>query len=151
MSHLINLLITGIIFINFNVIAQEYKKEIVYVQFQLNEGTQPSHRGVKIDKKSSIQFNDLHSGSFLYSKNNLADTLSLLNLSEYKISSMKDIEEKILTFRKNTYKKRPPNNDDKLYQAYTKNDLFETYLIEIINKNQFVIYPVIWRNEGVEE
>ena len=53
-------------------------------------------------------------------------------------------------FRESTFGKEPANEDDKLYQFYDRNDIFETYLIEIISKNHFVIYSVKWRNQQVQ-
>jgi hypothetical protein len=32
-----------------------------------------------------------------------------------------------------------------IYPWYNKNGIFDTYLIEIINDKQFVIYPVEWK------
>jgi len=39
-------------------------------------------------------------------------------------------------------KRKPPIN---------RNGAFQTYLIEIISKDFFVIYPVIWRNVGLTD
>ncbi len=64
---------------------------------------------------------------------------------------LEGVEKKVKDFRFKTYKKRPKNKDDKLYQAYDKNDIFKTYLIEVISKEKFVLYPVIWRNQGIIE
>ena len=34
--------------------------------------------------------------------------------------------------------------------TFDKNYIFNTYIIEIISDEKFVIYPVIWRGEGKE-
>lgn len=88
-------------------------------------------------------------GSCLFKNNLKSDTLPLKELSSYNITTMEALEEKITAFRKKTYRKLPPKDNYKLYQAYNKNDIFQTYLIEIINNKKFVVYPVVWRNQGV--
>lgn len=81
--------------------------------------------------------------SLLY--NEKADTVDIKKIQEYKMSSLDELKKmeekgrkKILDFykrKKNIY-----------HGPITKDNIFKTYLIEIINDKQFVIYPVKWKN-----
>ncbi|MBA6156365.1 hypothetical protein H3Z83_07545 [Tenacibaculum sp. S7007] len=70
-----------------------------------------------------------------------SDTLCYKHLKEYQFLNLKEIESK----EKKYYKKRFGGNP----WIKNKNGVFHTFLIEVISKEKFVIYPVIWRNEGV--
>ena len=121
-----------------------YQKDTIYLKFEPNEGNSPYYRGIKFYNKeeNGVVFNLLTKRSLLYKdKSQSADTLSIEKLKNYCIITTEEVEQKVKAFQKATYKKWPSHKDD-------KNDLFVTYLIEIINGKQFVIYPVIWRNEG---
>lgn len=39
------------------------------------------------------------------------------------------------------------SKNSKLPKAYNRNDFFNTYLIEILNRNKIIIYPVYWRHQ----
>lgn len=74
-----------------------------------------------------------------------ADTLEINKIKNYKILNLEDVKKletegrgKILNY----YKRKNITN----HRPITKNDIFKTYLIEIINEKQFVIYPVKWKN-----
>lgn len=58
----------------------------------------------------------------------------------YHFSNLKEIRKMHNQWIHTPYKgkRKPPIN---------KNGAFQTYLIEVISKDYFVIYPVIWRNE----
>jgi len=94
----------------------------------------------------------LKEGSLLFKNTSKSDTLVLWQLKNYKITTTEEVEEKIIFFRRNTYRKLPLKNTDKTYQFYHRNDLFITYLIEVLREeNKFIIYPVIWRNQEERE
>lgn len=138
------------IFISGNFVYSQYKKDTIYLKFITNTGEEPYYRGAKsTTQKGDIIFNLIEKGSLLYLKGNRADTLKVGKLNRFTISTFKDIEKKVKEFRYKTYKKSPPSQNDKAYQFYNKNDIFETLLIELINDNQFVVYPVKWRNQNV--
>jgi hypothetical protein len=146
---------------NYSVSAQEkdslfhgwerinYSKEKIYLLFEKNDGSYPNFRCKKFNTKKGINFNLCNTGSLLFSKDSKSDTLDISFLESYSITSDDELKNKISEFRRKTYKKLPPKPNSKLYQAYDNNDIFETYLIEIINQKQFVVYPVFWRNQGV--
>jgi hypothetical protein len=89
-------------------------------------------------------------GSCLFRDKSKSDTLMIDSLKKYKVLRMVDIKKKVKDFREKTYKKLPMKSNRKLYQAYDNNDIFETFLIEIISKDKFVIYPVFWRNQRIQ-
>lgn len=126
------------------------QKDTIYLIFNKEE---KCDRRLKFyrKKEKGIIFN-LHckkNGSLLFPNKFKADTLYIKHLSDYKISTMLDVTKKVKDFRYKTYKKRPKSDHAKLYQGYDNNDIFQTYIIEIISAKQFVIYPVIWRNQRI--
>jgi len=126
-------------------------KETVYLNFKKNKKNHPKYRCVKFQDEKGIIFNPCNGGSLLFPKNAKSDTLCYKHIKDYKISTMEDVNEKVKEFRYRTYKKKPKSGHDKLYQAYNNNDIFETYIIEIISEEKFVLYPVIWRNQRIPE
>ncbi|WP_157603741.1 hypothetical protein [Polaribacter atrinae] len=75
-----------------------------------------------------------------YDKNRKADTLCYKHLKDYTFLSLKEIEKKEREYYKNRFGGNP--------WIKNKNGVFYTFLIEKISREKFVIYPVIWRNEG---
>jgi len=121
----------------------KYPKDTIYVKYEnkaLNKKWL-SNYGYGNNKKNGILFNIKDENNknmlFFYDKKLSTDTLYIKHLKNYAFLNLKKIEEKR---HKWIFKnKRPPVN---------KNGVFQTYLIEEISKEKFVIYPVIWRNEG---
>ena len=130
----------------------QYSEEVIYL-FYNNEIENCLYKNIKQkwSKPEGIQFNLCGKSVLLFENGKSADTLCIKHVKDYPITSMEEVEKKVKDFRLKTYKKRPPNKNDKLYQAYTKNDIFKTYLIEIIGDDKFVIYPVIWRNQNITD
>ena len=83
--------------------------------------------------------------SLFYEQNQKSDTLSIVFLNDYKFSDSKEIRKKEIDWVNRKFK----NSRYKPYSGGSKNSVFYTYLVEIISKNRIVVYPVIWRNEGV--
>jgi len=128
----------------------QYEKEIIYINFN-HEVQNCKYENLKLKwfKKEGLQFNLCGKGVFLFPSVKKSDTLSICQLKEYRITSIESVKQKVKNFRYKTYKKSPPDENDKAYQFYNKNDIFETYLIEILNNDKFVVYPVHWRNQNV--
>lgn len=90
-------------------------------------------------------------GNFIYQTK--SDTLSLINLKKFKITTAEEIkkiekkwrEQKFIEYKKSKEKYPLP------IHTFDKNYIFETYLIEIISENKFVVYPVKWRGEGIRQ
>jgi len=147
MSHVINLSIMLIFLLSGNLMFSQYAKDTIY----LNVSKDCNFETFKLKwmKPEGLQFNLCGNAVFLFAKGEHADTLWMDKLDLYAISTFKDVNQKAKDFRYKTYKKNPPNENDKAYQFYNKNDIFETFLIETINDKQFVVYPVKWRNQNV--
>ena len=124
-----------------------YPKDTIYVNYKkkiYNKKRQGNYN-YRNNKLSGIFFylkdsiNRVNKGmSLFYDSNQKTDTLCMKHLKDYNFSDLKEINRK-----RNKWifdNKRPPAD---------RNGVFQTYLIEIISKDFFVIYPVIWRNEGV--
>lgn len=87
-------------------------------------------------------------GSLLYKRG--SDTLPIDKLVNYKISCLEEVEKMEKKWRidnRNALIKKY----GKLYPPFNKNGIFETYLIEIISDDKFVIYPVEWRNLDIAQ
>lgn len=121
-----------------------YPKDTIYIRYENSAENKKwfGTYGYGNNKKEGILFNirdkNNEAMSLFFHRKNKADTLCVKHLEDYKFSDVKEIREKR---HKWIFKnKRPPAD---------RNGLFQTYLVEIISKDYFVIYPVIWRNEGV--
>ena len=114
----------------------KYPKDTIYIKFDSSK-----HKKKNLDHPEfgkSIYFWKL---GVYYDYKFPPDTLCTKHLKEYEFSDLKEIEEK----ERKYYKKRFGGNP----WIKNKNAVFQTFLIEIISKEKFVVYPVIWRNEGV--
>ncbi len=146
-----------IILMPFMALGQKtiYPKDTIYVKYDLKSGSKKKNtsyslggeikNGKYIDHaKQGIAFNlkdeDNRSMLLFYDKENKPDTLDMVYLKAYKTLNLKKIDRKERQYYKNRFGRYP--------WIKNKNGVFQTYLIEVISKEQFVIYPVIWRNEG---
>lgn len=128
----------------------QYEKDTIYINFN-HEVQNCSYKNLKMKwfKNEGLQFNLCGRGVFLFQRNKNSDTISTRQLKDYYITSIEDVAQKVKDFRYKTYKRSPPEENAKAYQFYNKNDIFETYLIEIISDCRFVVYPVQWRNQNI--
>lgn len=136
----------------FNAHSQSIQKDTIYLYFNHYKDNciyKDLEKDLKINNRRGIQFNLCGKAILFYKNIDKLDTLCYKHIDDYNISTIVDIEKKVREFRYKTYKKMPKNKNEKLYQAYDKNDIFITFLIEKINNKQFVIYPVTWRNTRV--
>jgi phosphoglycerate-specific signal transduction histidine kinase len=127
-----------------------YPKDTIYVKFEkknYNKKMEGNYNSKNNNKLSGIYFylkdsiNRIDRGmSLFYDYNQKADTLCIKNLKNYQFSNLREIREKQHKWIFDN--KRPPAD---------RNGVFQTFLIEIISKDYFVIYSVIWRNEGATD
>lgn len=143
-----------IIFLPIVCFGQEskYPKDTIYIKFEKKIGNKKwyGNYGYGKNKKQGTLFNlkdtNKKSMSFFSGKEQNIDTLCIKHLKNYKFLNLKEIRKKEIAWVDLTYAKSK-------YKPYTggglRNGAFQTYLIEVISNEKFVIYPVIWRNEGV--
>ncbi len=125
-----------------------FPKDTIYIKYSANKKENRKIVDWEYQDKKGIYFSikdsshkawadSIHFISLFYPYSKPTDTLPLKRIGGYHFSDLKEIDEKRYNwiFDYN----RPP---------LTRNKVFKTYLIEVINDSQFVIYPVIWRNEG---
>jgi len=120
-----------------------YPKDTIYVKFENKVGKKEWNAKFEriYNGKKGVYFNiekikgDM---ALFYDLNYKADTLCIKYLKDYKLLNLEEINKK--RYKWIFDNKRPPAN---------RNGVFQTYLIELISEDKFVIYPVIWRNEGV--
>lgn len=128
-------------------IAQKDKipsKDTIYVKYENKEDTKkwPGKFEGSYNEDCGFFFNvvDNHKKSMVlfYPYTNSADTLSIEAIKNYHFSNLKEIDKKRYSwiFERNGFPR-------------DRNGVFKTYLVEEISETQIVIYPVIWRNEGV--
>lgn len=73
------------------------------------------------------------------------DTIDIKKIEEYKVLSIMELKKKEVEGCKKLldfYKRKK----DIYHRPITKDNIFKTYVIEIINDKQFVVYPVKWKN-----
>lgn len=128
----------------------QHEKNTIYINFNTEvKNCQYKDLKLKWFKKEGLQFNLCGKGVFLFKNAQKSDTLNILKLDDYPITTMEEVDQKVKDFRYKKYGKRPLDENDKAYQFYNKNDIFRTYLIEVIGDCKIVIYPVIWRNQDI--
>ena len=134
--------------------AQYFEKKTIYLLFKKNETDSiPHYLGYKFyfKKEKGYVFNLMDKNiSLLYKNKQKSDTLTLSKLKNYKITPISKVQE----LEEEWYKK----NREKIIKGYKgfyhfrdKNVYFKTFLIEIINDKQFVVYPVTWRNQNATD
>jgi hypothetical protein len=142
------LISTCLLFFVFMGYGQKIEKKTIYIKF---EKTEKCNELLKFfySKENGIVLTFFCNGgrSFLYKSK--SDTLPISKIAKYKISTFEEIE--ILESEWRTKNKKAMiKKFGMIYPRYDKNGIFKTYLIEIINDKQFVIYPVEWRGEDVD-
>lgn len=118
-----------------------YPRDTIYIKFEDKIGSKKWNAKLErtYKNKHGFFFNVEDSNgdmALFYDQEQSSDTLCYRHLKDYQYSNLKEIDK-----RRNEWifkNKRPPAN---------KNGVFKTFVIEIISKEKFVIYPVIWRNE----
>ncbi len=128
---------------------QSYPKDTIYLKFK-----DTVFSNYKMKSKSRHVFKGNQGVKFwwnkrwlFYNEKDQIDTLSIKHLKEYVFSN--NVEE-IRKAHNRWIDKKFKNSKYKPYNGYF-NSSFQTYLIEVISKDFFVKYPVIWRNEGAIE
>jgi hypothetical protein len=123
--------------------GSEYPKDTIFLKFKDTIFTNTKMKSKSIHNfqgKNGIKF--WWKGKWMfYDKNRKADTLCYKHLKDYTFLSLKEIEKKEREYYKNRFGGNP--------WIKNKNGVFYTFLIEKISREKFVIYPVIWRNEGI--
>lgn len=128
-----------------------YRKDTIYIKYENIKSDKNWNAKFKrtYEKKKGIFFNvENHKGNMVlfYDRELKPDTLCIKHLKDYKFSNLEEIENK----KNNWIDRKFKGLKYKPYNA-SKNGVFQTYLIEVISKYYFVIYPVIWRNEGTTD
>lgn len=131
---------------------KKFPKDTIYIKFKKhNDHANKWHGKHKrfYENNEGLLFNlKTTNGNIIlfYNFNHKADTLCISELINYKTLNLKEIRNKEIEWidRKFTKSKYKPYTG-------TRNAIFNTYLIEIISDSCFVIYPVIWRNQGVAQ
>ena len=133
-----NLLLGLFLFFSFFIFGQEssYPKDTIFILFDNDL------HGKKVlnhpEHGKNIYFKNL---DVYYNLNHKPDTLPIKDLINYDFLDLEEINKKEWQYYKKRFNGWPIIRN--------KNWVFHTNLIEIISKEKFVIYPVVWRNEGV--
>ena len=133
---LISIFLLATCFLN----AQNFERDTIFLVFKENKADYPYNQ--KFIKNTTIYLN-LNNGFALKANINQTDTIEYDTFSKLNIVEPKFVEDKVLAFREKTYGKYPAKG--KAYQAYTKNDLFVTYVIEKLAYNKYALYKAEWR------
>jgi hypothetical protein len=117
---------------------QKFPKETIYIKYEKSLHSKKMLNHKEFGKV--IYFNIKNDGVW-YDFKKKTDTLCISKLKNYKTSSLDEINNKEWEYYQKRFGGVPP--------VKNKNGVFYTYLIEIMPNKEFVIYPVIWRNEGI--
>ncbi len=129
-----------------NAQKTKFPKDTIYLNY-----TDTIFSNKKMKAKSQHTFNNEAGIKFwwngkwmFYNYKSKPDTLPISRLKDYKTLNLKEVRKKEIDWVDRKFAKSK-------YKPYSgsKNAVFHTFLIEVISKDKFVIYPVIWRNEGI--
>ncbi len=125
-----------------NAQKTKFPKDTIYLNY-----TDTIFSNKKMKAKSQHTFNNEAGIKFwwngkwmFYNYKSKTDTLAISRLKDYKILNLKEINKLEIEY----YEKRFGGNP----WIKNKNWVFHTFLIEVTSEEKFVVYPVIWRNEG---
>ncbi|MFN7099589.1 MAG: hypothetical protein ACK4M4_04355 [Flavobacterium sp.] len=123
-------------------------KKTIYLEFKLDENCSRKQKFFN-EIENGIVFNLFcdKNGSFLYK--GISDTISISKLKNYHLLHIEEVEKLEYKWRANN-KIKLKKKFGKIYPRFNKNGIFNTYLLEIINENKFVLYTVEWRGENID-
>ena len=141
---LINILFLFFGYINY---AQEIPKDTIY--FEFNQYKNCAHKDLKLKwkKNKGTQFNLCGEAILFNPQNSKPDTLCNKHLKDYKITDINNIDSlgqqwyyknlKLLT-----------KKYGKIIAPHDNNGKFVTYILEK-KKENFILYRVFWKNQGI--
>ncbi len=126
----------------------KYPKDTIYIKYEHKVGQKKWNMKFKYkyENLKGFYFNIEHikgDMALFYNMKEKNDTLCFKHLKDYTFLNLKEIERR----EKEYYKKRFGGNP----WIKNKNAVFHTYLVEVISKEKIVVYPVIWRSQGIVE
>lgn len=129
----------------------------IYIKLEIDSSCFRKQKFYSNEEKGIIINNKCLSGdSFLFSDKSKADTICMSKLNKYKISSIDEIKKTEKKWRKEKFKEvQEKNKKEGKYtlpiHTFDKNYIFKTYIIEVISEEKFILYPVMWRGEGIKQ
>ncbi|AWG24751.1 hypothetical protein FK004_05665 [Flavobacterium kingsejongi] len=132
--------------------SQNLKKKTVYFLFEKNKTDSVRNLGYKFyrEKEKGYVFNLMDRRiTLLYKNKQKSDTLPLSKLKNYKITPISKLDAMMEEWYKTNYEVITKGKG--LFHYRDRNIVFKTFLIEIINDKQFVVYPVTWRNQNATD
>lgn len=143
-------LLTLKFFIVFSQEKQTYPKDTIYLKYEFKTGNTWNNKFErKFQNEKGIYFNIVTKNGdlalFASYKSNF-DTLNVDEIKNINFFDFNEIRKKEIEWVNKKYR-------DLKIKPYSgsKNAVFVTFVIEQINKDCIVKYPVIWRNEGVTD
>ena len=155
MKHIIVLI--SFFFFYFSFSQNNTKKIKIFIIMELDSSCFRKQKFYSKEENGIILNNECKSeSSFLFSDKSISDTICISKLKSYKISSLENIKSIEKKWRQDRFKEVQNKNKKEgkqtlPYHTFDKNYIFETYIIEVISKEKFVIYPVTWRGQGIKE
>jgi len=132
--------------------SQGIQKDTIYLNFTYYKDNcihKDLENNLKLSNKRGIYFNLCGKEILFYNNITKSDTLDLEHLSDFTFTKYENIRE----LEKSWYYKTKPaliKKYGKIHPNFDKNGKFKTFIIEVINDEQFVIYPVTWRDIMIE-
>lgn len=155
MKHIIVLI--SFLSFQFSFSQKNEKKIKIFIKMELDSACFRKQKFYSKEENGIILNNECMSGgSFLFNEKSKADTICLSKIKNYKISSIDDVKIIEKKWREDRFKEVQEKNKKEgriilPYHTFDKNYIFDTYIIEILSKEKFIIYPVTWRNQGIKK
>lgn len=149
---LINLFI-----LSFSHSKQKNEQIKIYLKMEIDSNCFRKQKFYSKEENGIILNNECNSGgSFLFSDKSIADTICISQLKNYKITTIEEVKKTEKKWRQEKFKEVQSKNKKDggytlPYHTFDKNYIFETFIIEIISGEKFIVYPVTWRGEGIKQ
>lgn len=151
------LLTISLFFFSFTNAQNKQQGIKIYIKMEFESDCFRKQKFYSSEEKGIVFNNQCKKGnSFLFSDDKKSDTLTINELRAYKISSIEEIKKTEQEWRTEKFKDVQEKNKKEgghslPIHTFDKNYIFDTYIIEIISDEKFVIYPVKWRGQGIKQ
>ncbi|MEM6720633.1 MAG: hypothetical protein AAF611_14995 [Bacteroidota bacterium] len=133
--------------------SQEISKDKIYLDFSYYKQTcehQDLSQHLKIQKKEGIQFNLCGKALFFNPAKHKPNTIDNKYLSNYPFTKLEDVDKLVANWQRKTELILVKEYGSSFLKTTNKNNMFETYLIEKLDNDCFVLYRVYWKHQEMQ-
>jgi len=133
--------------------SQEIPRDKIFLDFSQYKQTcdhDDVFQHLKVKKKEGIQFNLCGKAVFLSPLKHQPDTIDNKYLNDYPITRLEDIDKIVANWQKKVKPILVKEYGLTYPKTVNKNNMFETYLMEKLENDCFVLYRVYWKYQEIQ-